>query len=437
MAVAVVIVLIPCLFMFSGCGFSVSERFASEMGYDSVDELMAALKGADGKDGTDGKDGKDAESIDSWEMYQTAVENDEFSGSYIDFCKQFIDGSVDSTQAIVNEYLLSVVEVYPYLNKNSVTGELYNSTSTAGSGVIVSNDGNGNAYVMTNYHVAYNSSSFLGGAPYYYVYLYQEDDPIVATFVGGTATYDLAVLKIANSTLLKNSNAKAVKFNTEDVKVGTGTIAIGNTEGEGIAVSKGTVSVDSETVTMDVVGARDYRLIRHETFISHGNSGGALFNLSGELIGITNGGDDNFEHWNYAIPASVAYKVFNNIVANCDGVNSVGAKVFALGISTYSSDRQVVFNTQTGYVDISDTVTILQITSGGAVSVAGDLASGDVIKSIQINSNTPVEITREFHARELMLTVREGDTVVITADRLGETVTTTIVASSAYFSTIL
>lgn len=439
MAIAVVIMIIPCALMFTGCNFSVSERFAQEMGYKSVDELMEALKGKDGKDGKDGQDGKDGLSVsqvDSWDMYQTAVENEEFTGTYIDFCKEFIDGTVDTTQAIVNEYLLSVVKVYPHLGKNETTGKLTNPTSTTGSGVIVSLDSNGNAYILTNYHVAYNSGSLLGGAPYYYLYLYQENDPIVATFVGGTATYDLAVLKVKNSDILKNSKAKAVEFNTNDVKVGTGTIAIGNTEGEGIAVSKGTVSVDSETVIMDIVGARDYRLIRHETFISHGNSGGALFNLDGELIGITNGGDDEFEHWNYAIPASVAYKVYQNILANCDGVSLVSAKVFTLGISTYTKDRDVIYNTETGFVDIFDEVTVVQINAGGSVSTAGGLSSGDVLKSIKINNNAPMEITREFHPRELMLTIREGDTIVIKADHAGTEVTVTITASANYFTKI-
>ena len=298
-------------------------------------------------------------------------------------------------------------------------------SGSVGSGVFVSVDGNGSAYVLTNYHVAFNSNRC---APYYKLYMYQDNDPIIAEFVGGAATYDLALLKVTNSDILKDSNAKAVKFSTGDVRVGTGTIAIGNTEGEGIAVTNGTVSVDSENIELDVNGAHAYRVMRHETFISHGNSGGALFNLNGELIGITNAGDDTFEHWNYAIPSTLAYRVYQNILANNGDV-----KVFALGISTQSTDTLVKYNTSTGLVDIVDELTVVNVQAGGSVANVGGLYQGSILKSIEINGVEHV-LTRNFHPSELMLDIRVGDEVILHATYGGTPLEISLTATANYFS---
>lgn len=425
MVVAVLFAMIPCVFAFSGCSFSVAEQFADEMGYESVEELMDALKGKDGKDGKDGEDGKDATGLDPWDMYVAAIDNDEFEGTYIEFCKQFVNTEVDSSMAIANECLLSVVKVHPYMSKNGLTGQLTDFAGSVGSGVFVSVDGNGSAYVLTNYHVAFNSNRC---APYYELYMYQDNDPIIAEFVGGAATYDLALLKVTNSDILKDSNAKAVKFSTGDVRVGTGTIAIGNTEGEGIAVTNGTVSVDSENIELDVKGAHTYRVMRHETFISHGNSGGALFNLNGELIGITNAGDDTFEHWNYAIPSTLAYRVYQNILANNGDV-----KVFALGISTQSIDTLVKYNTSTGMVDIVDTLRVANVQAGGSVANVGGLYQGSILKSIEINGVEHV-LTRNFHPSELMLDIRVGDEIVLHATYGGTPLEISLTATANYFS---
>ena len=81
------------------------------------------------------------------------------------------------------------------------------------------------------------------------MYLYGsevEDYALPATYVGGSMTYDIALVKVENNEFLKNSNATAVKIaNSNNVKVGSTAIAIGNPDAGGISATAGIISVDS------------------------------------------------------------------------------------------------------------------------------------------------------------------------------------------------
>jgi len=190
----------------------------------------------------------------------------------------------DTAIAVANKVLPSVVgiEVNFSISPNYHTFfKEESSTSTAtGSGVIISEDG----YILTNNHIVDASSS---SSSYYtvseakkvVVYLYGEDEPIDAKIVGTDSVTDLAILKIDRDDL-----TPAKIGDSDSVQVGEFAMAIGNPLDMKSTVTSGIISglnreIEDSSGTM-------YTLIQTDAAINSGNSGGALVNADGELIGI-------------------------------------------------------------------------------------------------------------------------------------------------------
>lgn len=181
--------------------------------------------------------------------------------------------------------LMSVVSIYAYTS---------GVASAGGSGVIYqTNKNEGDAYIITNHHVAYDGYDGIFENIYVYLYgLENENYEIKAEYIGGSMQYDLAVLKITNSDILRNSFAQEAEFaNSDEVQILDPVVAVGNAQGEGISATAGTINVDSEYLTMITVDNSmrvNYRVMRTDAAINPGNSGGGLFNSRGELVGIVN-----------------------------------------------------------------------------------------------------------------------------------------------------
>ena len=207
-----------------------------------------------------------------------------------------------------------------------------NAKGKSGAGVIYQLDKeNGSAYVITNYHVVFDTDT---NKPYKGIYVNTIGDQYIkdaarATVVGGSATFDLAVIYIENSELIKKEEVRAVSvFDSNELVAGTTAIAIGNPQGDGIAVTQGVVSVDSERIYMDPLatenvqlesdGTVEMRVIRIDTPVNPGNSGGGLYNHKGELIGIVNAKiiSSEVESVGYAIPSNVAKFVADKLIKN-------------------------------------------------------------------------------------------------------------------------
>lgn len=209
-------------------------------------------------------------------------------------------GETTTTNA-VNKAILSVVSINSYFTKTTSSIGFFGNNKeskeygSAGSGVIIGGDKEkGEAYIITNYHVVYDADADVKISNKIFVYLYgQELDKykISATYIGGSMSYDIAVLKI-QSDVYKESNAHAATIGKSgDMTVGDSVIAIGNPNAGGIAVTQGILSMESEYITMtaaDNVSTVQIRVMRVDAAINGGNSGGGLFNDSGELIGIVN-----------------------------------------------------------------------------------------------------------------------------------------------------
>ena len=304
-----------------------------------------------------------------------------------------------------------------------------------GSGVIYKLDRQtGSAFIITNYHVVYDSACNTkdGISDDIEVFLYGaegEEYAIPAKYVGGSLYYDIAVLYVEGADALKNSVHNAPKVaNSDDVSVGTTAIAIGNPEGNGISASLGIVSVNSEYITMTAADGSSYvqfRVMRVDTAVNSGNSGGGLYNEKGELIGIVNAKivDSTVENIGYAIPSNVAIAVADNIVDNCFGKDTRTVKRALLGITLGSSDSIAVMDTDSGTLKVKERVSVAEISEGSPAY--GKLKVGDVIKSATLGSET-IEVTRKHHIIDLLLKARVGDSVSIKVDRNGTEIDVTV-----------
>lgn len=160
-------------------------------------------------------------------------------------------------------------------------GQSTSTASASGSGIIISEDG----YILTNNHVVDTSSSTssysyyeLSEATSVKVKLYNNDTTYDATIVGQDSKTDLAVLKIEAEGLT------AAEFaDSSQVKIGEFVMAVGNPLGLGSSITCGVVSAVDREVSSD---GTTYNCIQTDTAINSGNSGGALVNAEGKVIGV-------------------------------------------------------------------------------------------------------------------------------------------------------
>ena len=183
----------------------------------------------------------------------------------------------DTSVGVAEKVLPSIVGIRVEYNVNSI---FYRQTSTAtaeGSGVIISEDG----YILTNNHIVSNSSSYyqVSEASRIVVYLYNDPTEYEAKIVGTDEETDLAVIKIEKTDL-----TPAELGDSDQVKIGEFAMAIGNPLGMQNSVSSGIISAVNREIT-DTDG-KTYTLIQTDAAINSGNSGGALVNSSGQVIGI-------------------------------------------------------------------------------------------------------------------------------------------------------
>lgn len=362
-------------------------------------------------------------------LYEEA-KKEGYEGSFVDFLKEIgltasggIDSALMSTVSIVTRYRSTVTAP-------GIFGDSSKIYSSAGSGVIYSLDHTkGDAYIITNYHVIYSSYS-AGNEKIAHVsdditvYLYGceiASRGITAEFVGGAKAYDLAVLKISDSKLLRESSAFAASIgNSDAISVGQDVYAVGNPNADGISAVKGVVSVEAEYIDIELAdnsGTTNLLEIRTDAPINHGNSGGGLYDAGGNLIGIVNARSEaiGVENFGYAIPSNLVAAVVQNIIDNSAANSSHGAMRAMLGIAVRVSDRQGVYDEDTDRAYILETVTVDSVEIGQIAY--GKLLAGDVLYSVQIGDRDPMIITRMHVLTNVMFSVRKGNTLKIVVSR--------------------
>lgn len=206
-----------------------------------------------------------------------------------------------------NKVLPSIVGITVEYTVNSYYGfSLPQNATASGSGVIISTDG----YILTNNHVVNTSSqtSFyqVSQANKITVKLYNSDETIEAKLVGTDEKTDLAVIKID-----KNELPAATLGNSDEIKIGEFAMAIGNPFGMESTVTAGIISGLNRTVTADNV---KYNVIQTDAAINSGNSGGALVNSKGEVIGINTLKLSAGEGIGFAIPINSTREISEQLI---------------------------------------------------------------------------------------------------------------------------
>ncbi len=332
-----------------------------------------------------------------------------------------IEGASNDASFATAEGLRSAVSVHCTFAVKNVFGTLSSATS-AGAGVIYKLDKNtGDAFIITNYHVVFNENALYnnGISENISILLYGSeylDSEIKAEFVGGSNNYDIAVLKVTGSELLKTNVYKEAKLaDSDNIYVGQSAIAIGNPDDAGISASNGIISVYSEYITLNIGGTVSLRVMRIDTPVNSGNSGGGLYNEKGELIGIVNAksGDSSLESIGYAIPSNIASYVAENIIDNCYGTELKTVQRAMLGVTLTITDSRA-YLTEDGHITFKESVEVIEISEAGIAN--GALQVGDTILSVKLG-NTTKEIIRQHQVIDFMLNARVGNTVYITVLR--------------------
>ena len=264
----------------------------------------------------------------------------------------------------------------------------------SGSGVIMTNDG----YIITNNHVVENASEV--------EVLLNDNRTFIATIEGTDPTTDIAVLKI------EAENLQTVEFgNSDNVEIGEWVLAVGSPFEFRSTVTAGIVSAKARNIGI----LRDRNNLQIEAFIQHqapvnpGNSGGALVNLKGKLIGINSAiatPTGTFAGYSFAIPSNLVEKVYKDLVEY--GV----VQRALLGITILDVNAELAEEKD---LTVLTGVLIDRVNSGGAADDAG-LESGDVI--IEING---VEIKNISNLQEQVAVNRPGDKILVTYIRDGKT----------------
>lgn len=358
------------------------------------------------------KDGVDGDSVTIDEIYDKYCE-EVANITFGEFLHIYFDNVTlpnDDYSKEVATALLSSLKIYAETYEG--TSGNYSKSLAQGSGVVYKITDK-YVYVITNYHVVFNKNATTAitakqTAHKIVGYLYgSEGVPLTTntvdkyacpiynygangidfTYVGGSIEYDLALIKANLSDVLSvNEDVKAVTICTE-YNVGETAIAIGNTEGEGISVTQGVISVASEVVQFALDGTkRDYRCMRIDTAISHGNSGGGLFNNRGQLIGITNGGsvvqlDDGTEIGtaiNYALLGKNVKAVIENIYyyENDSSNKTNGVYRPTIGLTVKIADSVYKYDETLGYGKIVHTVAVESTHTRFSPMTAGDVVTG-------------------------------------------------------------
>ena len=220
----------------------------------------------------------------------------------------------------------------------------------------------------------------------------------------------------------KVDDADEVTF-ADGYKVGETAIAIGNPEGEGISVTEGIVSVDHEYIALSIDGmTRNYRVMRIDTAIYGGSSGGGLFDGEGKLIGITNAGDGEDQNVNYAVPVQLVESAVKNIM-HYSASGEKNAKKVKLGIEVTKGDAKFVYSEQDGYGKIVESITISNLEEGFIGESIG-FALGDEVKAIIVDG-VEMELNRIFEVGDILFTVFEGSKINFKVVRGGNEITLT------------
>ena len=269
----------------------------------------------------------------------------------------------------------------------------------SGSGVIISEDG----YIVTNNHV-------VEGADKLTVTL-NNNDEYSARVIGTDANTDLALIKITPE---KGKTLDPISFgNSDDVKVGEWAVAVGNPFGFNSTVTAGIISAKGRGVNEGNMGIKSF--IQHDAAVNPGNSGGALVNTNGDLIGINTmiySQTGNYAGISFAVPSNIVKK----IVTDLKQYGTVQRAVLGISYEELNAEKakeHKITATKGG-------IYVAKVSDESAAMEAG-IKEGDVI--VKLNG---VDVKNSGEMQEEMSKLRPGDKATISFYRDNKLKTTTV-----------
>ena len=282
----------------------------------------------------------------------------------------------------------------------------------AGSGVIISPDG----YIVTNNHVTDDADDIK--------VILNDKREFEAKLIGTDKTTDVALLKI------EADNLPTIKFgNSDALKLGEWVLAVGNPFNLTSTVTAGIVSAKSRNIGINPSEMSIESFIQTDAAVNPGNSGGALVNMNGELVGINTAiasRTGSYSGYSFAIPSAIVQKV----VADLKQYGQVQRAILGVSIGDVNAETAKKFG-----LDKIEGVYVAEVSDGSGASEAG-IKKGDVILKVDdISVNSPsqlqeqigkhhpgdvvkVLVKRDNKPKQFKVTLRNmhGDTKIIKTD---------------------
>ena len=313
-------------------------------------------------------------------------------GVYITDVSDVVDEVMPSIVAITSKTVISSGRFGP-----SFYGNGNYTTEGAGSGVIVSEDTD-EIFILTNYHVVENSSELS--------VKFIDDKSYDATIKGVSERKDIAIVSV-NKKDVDTETLKNIKIATlgdsNELKVGNGIIAIGNALGYGQSVTTGVISALNREVSTD-----DYvqDMIQIDAAINGGNSGGALLNSKGEVVGINSvkyssnstSSSASIEGMGFAIPISDVKSLIETLIK---GENDTSVLTLGIEGSMTNSLEFSNYKLPSGFY-------ILSIKSGSNAEHGG-LEIGNIITKIDNTDVSSVDVIKKVLNKK-----EKGDKLTLT-----------------------
>ncbi|MCC5916921.1 MAG: Do family serine endopeptidase [Cryomorphaceae bacterium] len=260
-----------------------------------------------------------------------------------------------------------------------------------GSGVIVSSDG----YIVTNNHVIAEASEI--------EVVLHDGREMKAQVVGTDPTTDIALIKIDQDKL-----QPAVFANSDDIRVGEWVLAVGNPFNLTNTVTHGIVSAKGRSINIINEETAIEAFIQTDAAVNPGNSGGALVNTKGELVGINtaiSSRSGSFIGYSFAVPTNIVQKVMEDLL-EFGVVQRAFMGVHISDLTPAKARELKIENRRGAYVS--------SVSEGGAAEKAG-IKEGDLI--LEVDGR---EVTNSSRLREIIGRKRPGDEALVTVVREGK-----------------
>lgn len=324
-------------------------------------------------------------------------------GSYLPNVKEIAQNAMPSIVAITNQ------------SKETIQfwGQEYEQDSeSTGSGIIVGKSDT-ELLIATNNHVVQNADQL---TVLFSADTENDEDKMVTAQVKGTdSSLDLAVVAVKLDDIPQDvmDQIKVIEIgDSDEVNVGDWSIAIGNALGYGQSVTFGIISaLDREVILSTDNGEITQNMIQTDAAINFGNSGGALLDENGRLIGINSAkaSSTGVEGMGYAIPINTAKSVIEDLMNQTTRTKADADKAGALGVrvTNVSEEARQMYNIPAGDY-------VYEVTDGSAAAEAG-IKQGDIITKLD---KTTISSMSELLDR--IQYYEAGESVDVTIKRSGD-----------------